>query len=261
MPRATKEKGELNKVTAKKNTKTTKTTKSTKTASKAISKKVVSKSSSKISSKKSPSKNIVENKDKFVDVLEYYDLPFRYNDTVVKILSQTPKNLFVYWDISDKDRKSLIKTYGKDFFENTFPVLIIHNKTDNYLFEIEINDFANSWYFKVEHENCEYFVELGRKFKQGFKNILDDLNNYLYITSSNSICSPNDHILFEKAQKYLNFRNIKTNEIIIKDLSSLESIKKFGKIYNIYDLYHKIYKSENILDLNNPSSSNPTSTF
>ena len=38
-------------------------------------------------------------------LLEYYDLPYRYNETIVKILAQTPKKLFVYWDISDKDRR------------------------------------------------------------------------------------------------------------------------------------------------------------
>ena len=36
---------------------------------------------------------------------EYYDLPYKYNKTVVKILAQTPKTLFVYWEISDKDRE------------------------------------------------------------------------------------------------------------------------------------------------------------
>ena len=38
---------------------------------------------------------------------EYYDLPYRYNKTVVKILAQTPTNLFVYWEISDDDREKL----------------------------------------------------------------------------------------------------------------------------------------------------------
>ena len=42
-------------------------------------------------------------------MLEYYDLPYRYNETVVKILYQTPTILFVYWDISDFDRENYIK--------------------------------------------------------------------------------------------------------------------------------------------------------
>ena len=41
---------------------------------------------------------------KKVEIVEYYDLPYRYNQTVVKVLAQTPNTLFVYWDISDDDR-------------------------------------------------------------------------------------------------------------------------------------------------------------
>lgn len=207
-------------------------------------------------SKKTPSKKIATKettkttkiKKQKIDVLEYYDLPYRYNKTVVKVLAQTPKTLFVYWDISDEDRKSYIKQYGKTFFENTKPVLIIHNTTMNYTFEIEINDFANCWYFNINDEKCEYLVELGRRQRN---------NNYLYITSSNRVESPNGHILFEKEQKVLYYRNVKTNETSSKDIANLEFIKYFGRIYNIYDMYKKIYKEEEILD----ASNNPTSSF
>ena len=48
--------------------------------------------------------------------VEYYDLPYRYNETTVKILAQTPTTLFIYWDISDMDRASYIQKYGEDFF-------------------------------------------------------------------------------------------------------------------------------------------------
>ena len=70
---------------------------------------------------------------------EYYDLPFRYNKTVVKVLAQTPKTLFVYWEISDDDIEKFKKQYGDNFFETTKPVLIIHNDTLNYSFEVEDN--------------------------------------------------------------------------------------------------------------------------
>lgn len=252
MPRETKEAKELNKVVSKEKVAVKKTKTSVNVEAAISSPKKVKKATVK--------KNnlIQEESKKFVDVLEYYDLPYRYNETVVKVLSQTPKTLFVYWDIADKDRKKFIKNYGKDFFEATIPILIIHNKTDNYFFEIEINDFANSWYFSVEHENCEYFVELGRRFKDKTQNMLNQL---LHLASSNEISSPNDHILFEKNMKTLNFKNIKTGLVSTKDIDNLRFAKSREKIYNIYDLYRKIYKSENILNLNNPSSGNPTSTF
>ena len=71
--------------------------------------------------------------------------------------------LFIYWDISDADKKSYIDKYGEDFFNNTKPVLKITNKAMNYSFEIDINDFANSWYLHVNDADCDYAVEFRKK--------------------------------------------------------------------------------------------------
>ena len=223
-------------------------------------KKTKTTASKKATSNKSPSrtktvKKTDAKKSNTVNVLEYYDLPYRYNQTIVKILAQTPKRLFVYWDISDEDRKNYINQYGENFFENTKPVLIIHNKTMNYTFEIEINDFANCWYFDINDEKCEYLVELGRKSKEFNNENIQIPNNYLYITSSNEIESPNGHILFEKGQNTVFFRNVKTKQEFSKDIANFEFIKFFGKTYKAYDIYKKIYKDEDLLNLDNPSSS------
>lgn len=184
--------------------------------------------------------------------VEYYDLPQKYNQTVIKVLAQTPKTLFVYWEISDDDIEKFKKEYGKNFFETTKPVLIIHNDTLNYSFEVEINDFANSWYIHVNDSKSDYRIELGRRPFQINENIKTD---YIYITSSNEIESPNDHILFNKSQKMVYFRNVKTNIETAKPITSLSFIKNMGKIYEIYDLYQELYKNEeNIKDLTNPSS-------
>ena len=210
---------------------------------------------------------------------EYYDLPFRYNQTVVRILAQTPTTLFIYWDISDEDRNSYIQKYGKNFFENTRPYLIVTNKTMNYTFEVEINDFANSWYLHIHDADCEYKVELGRKFIVDSQNNVSvvetvssqenrvqfesyKVNDYLYITSSNELEMPNDHILFDKLGSSVFFRNTKTNITEEKNISSISFLQKIGKVYNIYDLYKEIYQDELISDefgLNLPSSSSSSS--
>ena len=122
----------------------------------------------------------------------------------------------------------------------------------NYTFEIEINDFANCWYFNINDEKCEYNVELGRRSKN-----IDNINipnNYLYVTSSNKIESPNGHILFEKNQKVVFFKNVKTNESFSKNIAHVGFMNYLGKIYNIYDMYKKIYKEEEILNIDNPTS-------
>ncbi len=230
--------------------KTAKTTRATKTAKKATTSKKSPSKKATTKTKKTTTTKAVKNKP--INILEYYDLPYRYNQTVVKVLAQTPKTLFVYWDISDEDRKSYIKKYGENFFETTTPVLIIHNVTMNYTFEIEINDFANCWYFNVNDEKCEYLVELGRRPKP---NTISIDNNYLYITSSNKIESPNGHILFEKEQNTLYFRNVKTNQNYSKDIASLQFIQYMGRIYKLKEIYKTFYKETELLDIDNPTSS------
>ena len=203
-----------------------------------------------------------------MEVLEYYDLPYRYNQTVVKVLAQTPTTLFIYWDVSDEDRNTFVEQYGNDFFNNTKPVLVIHNDTMHYAFEIEIDDFANSWYLHVNDSNCEYRIELGRRPKYyNEERHIDIPNNYMYITTSNIIDAPNDHILFDKDFKTVYFKDVKTNIITSQDITSLSFIRNMGKIYNLYDLQSD-YNEKNWLsrkhwqlDLKNPSSSNPSSTF
>lgn len=245
-------KSSSNKTNAKTKTTTRKKTEASKTSAKKSS-----------TTKRATTKSKSTTKRK-VEILEYYDLPYRYNQTIVKVLAQTPTTLFVYWDISDSDRENLVNKYGEKFFEETKPVLIIHNETNNYSFEVEINDFANSWYLHISDSKCVYTIELGRKpINQNNQSVTSIPQNYIYITSSNEMEAPNDHILFDSLGDTVYFRNVKTNIIEGKKITSLSFIQNIGKIYNIYDIYQKIYPAENIkyFDLNNPSSGNPSSFF
>ena len=212
---------------AEKNTTTTKKTPST-TAKKAKTSATKKKTASKV---KKIDSNIVA---------EYYDLPYRYNETIVKILYQTPTILFVYWDISDSDRENFIKEYGENFFNNTRPILRIFNLTKNYSFDIEINDFANSWYITVNDANCEYKVELARKTIKYEENLKTD---YVRISSSNDIEFPNDHILLDQLPDVIRFKNVQTNKVSTKNVSTLHLVG-VNKIYNVHDFYKNFYKDE-----------------
>ena len=261
----------VDKTTTKSTGKITKNTKTAKPASGASkttvreSIKATSNSTKKRATQKTTTKRKTNaNKENvFLSNIEYYDLPYRYNQTVVKILAQTPTMLFIYWDISDEDRKSYMDKYGNDFFNHTKPVLKITNKTMNYSFEIDINDFANSWYLHVNDADCDYSVELGRIPIVSNSNI----DNYVYVSTSNDMEMPNNHILFDKLGKSVFFRNIKNNFVEEREVSSLSFIRNLGKVYDIYELYKEMYNGEiSIDDIGNGTmrlnlSSSSSSTF
>lgn len=262
--------------TAKKTSTTKKaaTTKKSKTTKKTASTKTKKTTTAKTTKARKTTKEILPEEitastdlTKKIEILEYYDLPYRYNQTVVKVLAQTPTTLFIYWDISDDDRNRFVEQYGEDFFNNTKPVLVIHNNTMHYSFEIEIDDFANSWYLHVNDADCEYSVELGRRPKYYNESRHVDIpNNYLYVTSSNTIEAPNDHVLFDRNLKTVYFKDVKTNIVTAKNITSISFLRNMGKIYNLYDIQSDFTKNAWInsnhwqLDLKNPSSGS-SSTF
>ena len=207
----------------------------------------------------------IENAPKYL--LEYYDLPFRYNETIVKILAQTPKRLFVYWDVSDKDKTTYLKAFGEHFFEDTYPVLLVHNENKNYTREVMINDFANSWYLDISDPRDVYTIQLGRKFKSYVKPQINPnveetsinlKNDYLMIANSNPLEVPNDHMLFEEFKPYVKYRNIKTYQEETKDLSKTIFQNELQKIYE--KLYEHGVDGKKF-DLRNPSSIGTSSSI
>lgn len=173
----------------------------------------------------------------------YFEIPYTYNDTTIKVLAQNPFSLYIYWDINDNDRLKLIQTYGDDIFSKTKPFLIVKNETTGNCFDIEINDFANNWYVNVVDTKCKYTVTLVRKFNESN-------NNYITIVSSNTVESPNDHVLIEEMPEIISFVNVKTNVKSYKNINLLNN-KMFNSINKIYNVYRNIKKDTFI---GNPSS-------
>lgn len=206
-------------------------------------------------------------------MLEYYDLPYRYNETVVKILAQTPKRMFVYWDISDNDREKYVKTFGEDFFYKTYPVLLLYNEDKKYIKEIQIDDFANSWYIDIQDPKTKYTIQLGRKFRDYSSLVNIDMQrvqensiilhtDYLPLANSNVLEIPNDHVLLEDLPNFVVFRNVKTNQETVKDLRKFKAA--FGNNYGVKEFYEEHYKdeiSEGMFDMANPSSNLTSSSF
>ncbi len=253
------------KSTAKKPEKKTKVTKTTKNSKDKLKKAESSKKSTTTKTKKTSEKKLAKKVTQEY-LQEYYDLPYRYNETVVKILAQTPKRLFVYWDVSDKDKETFINAFGEDFFDKTYPVLLVHNEELNYTFEVPINDFANSWYLDIKDSKTKYVVKLGRKFRNIEdikpseevlqKECINIQNDYINITNSNKLEVPNDHILFENIQNQVTYRNVKNGNEYKKDISDIiEKLNKTYKDIDIEKMYREFYGDEISEDiLLNPSS-------
>ena len=234
------------KTASKTNSKKTSAKKST-TKSSAKSTKTQTVASKKTSKKTPTTKKATTRKKKVTNtVLEYYDLPTTYNHTTVKLLFQTPTKLFVYWEISEADKQKYFDEIGKDFFQTTSPFLVVTNKTKNYSFEVEVNDFANSWYFDVPDSNCEYEVSLVRKHKVTKVSTL--------ITSSNELEVPNNRILFEQNRKEIFFKNVKTSDVVSKSVVNLQFINHLGNVFNANSFYKKFYTEEDLTERLNPSS-------
>ena len=268
--------------TATKKASTAKST-SKKTTTKKASTTELKSGAKKVATKKSVEKKTTTKKTKkaepLAEVVEYYDLPYRYNETIVKILYQTPETLFVYWDISDSDRENYIEQYGENFFNITRPVLIIHNDTMHYSFEIPINDFANSWYLHINDSKCDYRVELGRRpnyySEEATKEIQEKIHtDYIYVSTSNGIESPNDHVLFNTNENNtIKIRNVKNHNEksislyeLVKRLPAMKRVENIPYISEelLKSMYVGIYQNEDISLFdritNNPSSGgNPSS--
>ena len=215
---------------------------STPTSKKEINEKKSTSRRGRKSTKENTDKKSTTTKKRNEFLSEYYDLPFSYNKTVVKLLAQTPETLFVYWEISDDDRKMYKEKFGDNFFETSTPILKVHNITMNYYFEVEINDFANCWYLHVNDSKCEYEIELDRK-----KYIPNKEPEYVYISKSNELEAPNDHVLLEKLPDFVTFKNVKKN-----NTKNVKVPKNINKIFGTREIYNMYYKDNEFI--NNPSS-------
>lgn len=133
---------------------------------------------------------------------EYFDVPYRYNETCIKLLFQNPYTLFAFWDVSDEDEKKFIEKYGENSYYNSRIYLEVINQTNGKKFEIDVNPFAKTWYIHIDEPNCRYTVNLCRKIN----------NETVNISSSNQLQVPTDAPHFPE-DNYFTFINVQTNEV------------------------------------------------
>lgn len=176
---------------------------------------------------------------------EYYDIPFRYNETCIKLLFQNPFILFVFWDISNEDEKKYIDNYGQEAYDNSSLFLKVFNISKGYDFEINIDPFAKTWYINNVEPNCKYRAELFRKIN----------NTPVFVTTSNELNVPTDRP--NNIYNYeFRFVNSEDNQIHYVRNSRNEIQVINNNFYNDFEdieiTKDRFNKKKNIL--NNPSS-------
>lgn len=140
-------------------------------------------------------------------ISEYYELPNKYNETVVRLLVQSPTRMYAYWEVSD----GAIKNFDnqKIDYNLSTPILKITNLTMNYSYEVKIDPYATNYWIDVKDVNCNYKVELGRRYK----------NKYISIYESNQVTIPRSAPVFQKESEEIVYRNYirleKTEKFVI----------------------------------------------
>ena len=73
---------------------------------------------------------------------EYYDLPIKYDQTLIRLLVQSPTRMYAYWEVSDDTMKYFSNNFHN--YSDCTPALKITNITKNYSYIITVDTFANN---------------------------------------------------------------------------------------------------------------------
>ncbi|MBI4978355.1 MAG: DUF4912 domain-containing protein [Spirochaetes bacterium] len=89
------------------------------------------------------------------------ELPNRYNDTRLTIMSRDPEWCFAYWDISDEDCRQ--HTVGEQDLHIIMYRLLDHENSDLKFIhaDIEVNSHYGSWYIMLGMPDNYFYGELG----------------------------------------------------------------------------------------------------
>ena len=146
---------------------------------------------------------------------EYYDLPIKYDQTLIRLLVQSPNRMYAYWEVSDDTMKNFSKNFHN--YSDCTPALKITNISKDYSYIIPIDPFANNYYIDVEDTGCDYKIELGRT-----KN-----NDFLNIYTSNNVTMP----VFSRSNDILH-NNIDSDEVLFGNYLCIADKKKIKVFTN-----------------------------
>ncbi|MDP4144290.1 MAG: DUF4912 domain-containing protein [Bacillota bacterium] len=107
--------------------------------------------------------------------------------SILVLMVQNSHNVFCYFNVSAMTKKEFQDRYGENSWRNSKPVLKVYSVENGNAKEIKtifIDNFANNWYIKLDRDDLDVFVKLGR--------MLPD-NTFAAFAISNTVTTPRAH--------------------------------------------------------------------
>lgn len=119
------------------------------------------------------------------------------DETKLVLLVQNAYNVFCYFNVSPITIKEFEDRYGENSWQNSKPVLKVYEISDGSACEVKtiyIDPVADNWYIRLDKDDIDVFVKLGR--------ILPD-DSFEAIAVSNTVTTPRNHISGDSAVYYV----------------------------------------------------------
>lgn len=102
------------------------------------------------------------------------ELPYQYDQDKIVLQVRDPRWAHTYWELRSQTLEGLKSRLGDDF-QRSRRVLRVYDVTNiifngsnaNSFFDIQVNDFANSWYIDTGRPGCSFCVDLGLMLPDG----------------------------------------------------------------------------------------------
>jgi len=116
------------------------------------------------------------------------ELPYQYDQDKIVLQVRDPRWVHTYWELRSQTLESLKSRLGDDFHRarrvlRVYDVtnIIFNGSNANSFFDIQVNDFANSWYIDTGKPGCSFCVDLGLMLPDG---------RFITIVRSNVVQTP-----------------------------------------------------------------------
>lgn len=162
------------------------------------------------------------------------------NKSSIKLLIQSPRKVFCYYNIPPKIQKVFRNSYGKNAWKNSKPIIKVYkinNGVPREIKKINIDDNTDNCYIKLLEDDVDIYAKVGRVLANG---------EFIGLAKSNIIFTPREKISNNKSVYYIDVSKNNTEEFI----TSSNLIDKENKLDLIFtkdihqtDYFDKYYRN------------------